>query len=121
MIKNIKPQYSDWRLPLGLGMVMCSLVPTLLLFWIDYIDFHSAMWVHGHYLLSVGAQQFKSHYQVGLILPILTTAVAIWFLSGKFVTLTRLAWSILILIVLHLIWLSYGILAFYSSNQKFFL
>jgi len=141
-----------WKLPVALGMVVCSSVPIVLLFCVDYVEFHNTVWVHGHYPLAKLPLTFQACYRVGLILPILTTLVAIWFghyplaklpltfqacyrvglslpilttfvaiwfASGKCVTVARLMWVLLILIVLHLLWLSYGILALYFTNQSF--
>jgi len=108
-----------WKLPVALGMVVCSSVPIVLLFCVDYVEFHNTVWVHGHYPLAKLPLTFQACYRVGLILPILTTLVAIWFAFGKCVTVARLMWVLLILIVLHLLWLSYGILALYFTNQSF--
>ena len=104
---------------MALGMVVCSLIPILLFFWIDYTEFHYTVWVHRSYVLPHGALVFKHYYQLGLILPVLTAGVSSWLVSGKLFTVTRFAWIVLPLVVLHLFWLSFGLLALYSINQKF--
>ena len=106
---------------MALGMVVCSFVPVVLLYFIDSIDFRSSERAFRHLPPPHIAYIFQDHYRVGLVLPILTTIVAVWFVTGKSVTATRLTWAILLLVILHLFWLSWGILAFYLANQKFVL
>lgn len=108
-----------WKMPVAFGMVICSLAPVILLCFIDAIDFSSSEWAYKHKVLPTIAWTFRSCYRAGLILPILTIATAIWFLVGKSVKTVRLAWVLFFLITLHLFWLSWGILAFYLTNQHF--
>jgi hypothetical protein len=118
----MKPENSYWKLPLALGMVVCSFVPVFLMYCIAHVEYkYSVVWAHGSLPPPHIAWTFRACYRAGFILPVLTTVVAVWFVSGKFITVARLAWAILILVVLHLYWLSYGILAFYMANtvQKF--
>ena len=110
-----------WKVPVALGLVVASLVPILLLTCIEYTDTHWSMWAYKQQRLSFTGWTFQSYYLLGLILPILTTIVAVWFVVGKFVTAARLAWVVLLLAILHLFWLSWGILAFYYTNQSFML
>jgi hypothetical protein len=116
----MKPDFK-WKLPTALGMVLCSLVPVLLFAIIEHIEVNSSMWAYKHRALSFIAWTFQSYYLFGLILPILTAGVAVWVIIGESLTRARLAWLMLMLLVLHLFWLSYGILAFYFTNQNFVL
>jgi hypothetical protein len=115
----MKFEKDAWKVPVALGMILCSLVPVVLLYAIDSFDLANSVWAFRHLRLPPIAETFLSCYRAGFVLPILTTVVAIWFVTGKSVTAARLSWAILLLIVLHLFWLSWGILAFYLANQKF--
>jgi hypothetical protein len=115
----MKPENNHWKIPVALGMVACSLMPVALVCFIDAIDFSSSEWAYKQHVLPPISWNFRSCYLIGYILPILTTAVAIWFAKGRSVTAKRLAWAVFLLIILHLFWLSWGILAFYLANQKF--
>jgi len=108
-----------WKIPIALGIVLSSLVPVVLLCFIDAMDLKCSEWAYKHQALPTIAWTFRSSYLVGFVLPILTTASAIWFVVGKSVGIARLAWVAFLLIVLHLIWFSWGILGFYLTNQKF--
>jgi hypothetical protein len=110
-----------WKIPVALGIIFSSLIPVALVCFIDGIDFKCSKWAYEHQALPTIAWSFQSCYRVGMALPILTTAAAIWFVVGKTVTGARLAWVALLLIVLHLVWFSWGILGFYLTNQKFVL
>ena len=110
----------SWKWPIALAAVACSLVPTALLLYIDYIELHGSVWSHNNRHLPFIAWTFLAHYQGGWLLPVLTAVVAIWFLTGKGVTPSRLAWVVFCLVVLHLFWFSYATLAFYLTNQSFY-
>lgn len=112
-------QGNRWEVPFALGMIFCSLMPVSLLYFIDSIDYRSSDWAYKHKVLPYIAWTFQSFHSVGFVLPFLTMITAVWFLTGKFVTTTRLAWIILLLTILHGLWLSWGILAFYLANQTF--
>lgn len=77
------------------------------------------MWAAKHDVIPYISRTFACIYFFGLGLPVLTTAVAAWFVVAKSLSTTRFAWAMLILTAVHLLWLSYGILAFYLTNQKF--
>ena len=115
----MKFRNSSWKVPVALGMVVCSLVPVCLLYFIDAIDFSSSERAFKHLPPPRLAYIFQDFYQVGLILPILTLIVAVWFVLGKSIADVRLTWAVLFLVVLHLFWLAWGILAFYLANQNF--
>jgi hypothetical protein len=109
----------SWKCPIALAAVACSLIPTTLLHCIDYLELHGSAWSHNNKHLPFISWTFSAHYQLGWLLPILTAAVTIWFLTGKGVTPNRLAWALFCLVILHLFWFSYATLAFYLANQSF--
>ena len=112
-------EIKQWKLAAALGMVACSSAPILLLSCIDYIDFNDSKWAHEDIVLPFISRTFGDHYLLGLFLPVLTAAVAVWFLAVTHANYNRIAWALLLLVLLHLFWLSYGILAFYLTNQTF--
>jgi hypothetical protein len=90
-----------------------------LLYFVEYCDQKSVRAVKHIIPPPYIAHRFQDYQQVGLILPLITTVVAIWFLTGKSVTMTRMAWAALGLLVLHFLWLSWGLVALYLANQTF--
>ena len=110
---------TPWKWPVAIGMTLCSLVPVSLFYLIYTIDYRSSWWAFKHYPRPFITEAFHSSIQLGFILPILTTAVGIWFAVGGSCTAARFAWVILALVVLHLFWLCWGILGFYLANQSF--
>lgn len=109
----------QWKWPVALAMVVCSLVPTALLILIDHLELHDAMWLVKHQIIPSFAETFLAYHRLGWFLPIVTTGVAVWVVTGERVSASRLAWVVLLLVVLHLFWLSCGIFAFYLVNQNF--
>ena len=114
-------KFTSWKWPVALGSVACSLVPIALLCCIDHIELYGTVWSHKHQTLPFIAWTFLAYHRLGWLLPILTTVVGVWFLTGKCVTASRLGWAAFLLVILHLFWFSYAILAFYLTNQKFVL
>jgi hypothetical protein len=119
MTLPMKSASTFWKWPVAMGMVLFSLVPITLLWFIYAIDFRSSWWAFKHLPPPFISESFHFCIPFGFCLPILTAVVAGWFAFGGSVTTARLAWSILLLAILHLFWLSWGILGFYLVNQKF--
>lgn len=110
-----------WKVPIALSVILCSSVPVLLLTMIEHIEINRSKWAQTHKTLPHIPLTFEQHYLIGLLLPLISVGVAVWFLSGIGVSSTRLAWAIFILLALHLFWLSYGVFSFYLTNQTFVL
>jgi hypothetical protein len=110
---------SKLRMPAALGMIVCSLMPIVLLYFIDSVDLAGSEWAYKHLPRPYIAEEFLHVYRLGLVLPVLTIIFAIWFVFGRSATVNRSAWVIFVLLLLHLVWLSWGILAFYLANQTF--
>lgn len=119
---NIKIMNSDdkfWKLPVALGMILCSVVPVSLVTFIETVEVRGSAWAHYHRVLPYIARTYQDYHHLGLILPVVTIGVAVWFLAGKSFTLVKFAWLVLMLVALHLLWLSYAVAAFYFANQTF--
>jgi hypothetical protein len=110
---------NSWKIPIALGVCLVSIAPVVLLYFIDFTDFRNSVKAVRQIPIPHIALEFQRCYQIGLLLPLLTMTVAGWFVFGKSVTAARLSWCCLVLVVLHLFWLSWGILAFYLANQIF--
>jgi hypothetical protein len=119
VLRPVKSFVGYWRWPMAIAMVLCSLVPVSLLYLIYAIDYRSSWWAFKHLPRPFLTVAFHSSIQLGFILPILTAVVAIWFGAGRSCTAARFAWAVLALVILHLFWLSWGILGFYLANQHF--
>lgn len=115
----MKCEANCWRLPAALGLCFCSFIPVALLYFIDLCDQKSVRAVKHIIPPPYIAHRFQDYHQVGLVLPLITIVVAIWFLAGKTVSAARLAWALLVLLILHFFWLSWGIVALYLANQTF--
>jgi hypothetical protein len=115
----MKCDHNHWKLPAALGMCFCSIASVALLYFIYYCDQESVRTVKHIIPPPDIAYEYKVYHQFGLILPLITTVVAIWFLTGKSVTAARSAWAALGLLVLHFLWLSWGLVALYLANQTF--
>jgi hypothetical protein len=114
----MKPEFKSWKIPIAIRMIACSTIPIALLYFIDDIDSSASVWAFHHQTLPYLSSQFLACYKLGFILPVLTTLTAIWFATGKTVSVVRFSWVIVLLLVLHLLWIAWGVLAFYLANQK---
>jgi hypothetical protein len=66
--------------------VLCSLVPTLLITYIERIDTTVSMRAAKHVVMPYISWTFATVYPVGLLLPILVSVFAVWFITSKSVT-----------------------------------
>jgi len=111
----------SWKIPCAIGMILSSLVPVTLIYIIYHIDFRTSYRVFKHITPSHIPIVFYEWCPYGFLLSALTGAVALWLVFSQAYTATRLAWMALGLLLLHLFWLSFGILGFYLANQHFVL
>jgi hypothetical protein len=100
-------------------MVLSSLVPVSLLYVIYQIDFRSSYRAFKHITPPHIPLVFYEYCRLGFLLPVLAAALGLWFALSQSVSPAKFAWLLLGLVVLHLLWLSYGILGFYLANQHF--
>ena len=118
-VQVMNTKINHWKVPVALSVIACSLASVVLLYAVNSIDLAGSWWAYKHLPRPWIAEEFLRFYRMGLVLPVLTITVAIWFLGGKSVTANRLAWIAFLLVLLHLFWLSWGVLAFYLANQTF--
>ena len=56
-----------WKIPIALGIVLSSLVPVVLLCFIDAMDLKCSEWAYKHQALPTIAWTFRSSYLVGFV------------------------------------------------------
>jgi formate-dependent nitrite reductase membrane component NrfD len=119
VFRPIKAFVGCWKWPIAIAMFLCSLVPVSLLYLIYAIDFRSSYRAFKHLTPPHIPLIFYELCRLGFLLPILTLALGLWFALSQSVSPAKFAWLLMGLVLLHLLWMSYGILGFYLANQHF--
>ena len=108
-----------WILPVATGALICSGTVAAITWGISVSNFHYAKWTTENISLPYYATLFKAIYNYAWILPLLTALLGILIIAKKITKGTTMACGITALVVIHVWWFFFWLLAIYLSNQSF--
>jgi hypothetical protein len=109
----------NWVLPIIVGSVLCSAIITLVTTCVGLLEFHQAVWTRFPMSLPLIAEKFKEVYPLGWVLTIATVVLGMLVWTNKFTNAMAISACVSALVVAHVAWFLFALLAVYLTNQSF--
>jgi hypothetical protein len=108
-----------WVLPIAIGAFICSGIMAYVIDGVSMVNFHYATRVIETTHFPYPVILFKPVYNYVWLLPVLTALFGTLIVTHKITGETMIASIISVLIVIHVCWFFFWLVAIYLSNQSF--